>query len=203
VGFTDISEIKLDGGNVVRYEDRVIMTDAIFRENGIDIKDKTGQTQLSGKLKNYFNSEIIIIPHQPDDPLSHSDGVVRFLDRNTVLVNNFSSVTDKKLEESKHYLDNLFGVLGKAGLNIIQIPYAPINEIGEDNMPVAFGIYINYLETSEYVFLPQFQEGFVEKDKEALQIFSKIFKSVGKKVIPVNSRSIAYGGGVLNCITWN
>jgi agmatine/peptidylarginine deiminase len=94
-------------------------------------------------------------------------------------------------------------VLGKAGLNIIQIPYAPINEIGEDNMPVAFGIYINYLETSEYVFLPQFQEGFVEKDKEALQIFSKIFKSVGKKVIPVNSRSIAYGGGVLNCITWN
>lgn len=33
--------------------------------------------------------------------------------------------------------------------------------------------------------------------------FSKIFKSKGKEVILVDSRSIAYKGGVLNCITWN
>ncbi|HPT22388.1 MAG TPA: hypothetical protein PLR88_10605 [Bacteroidales bacterium] len=38
---------------------------------------------------------------------------------------------------------------------------------------------------------------------EALAKFQELFGQLGKKVIPVNSRSIAKGGGVLNCITCN
>lgn len=135
--------------------------------------------------------------------MSHSDGVVRFLDINTVLVNDFSSVSNKKFRESKSYLNRFFGSLGKCGLNIIQIPYSPVDEIGEDDMPVALGIYINYLETNRYVFLPQFGEGFEEKDHEAIKVFSALFKRVNKTVVPMDSRSIALKGGVLNCITWN
>lgn len=200
--FEQIDDIKLEGGNVVQKDDLVIMTDAIYRENGLK-DDKRKQSKLIERLENYFQSEIIIIPHQPDDPLSHSDGVVRFLNDKTVLVNDFSSVKVEKLEESKHYLDNLFGALGKAGLNILQVPYSPVDEIGEDEMPVALGIYINYLETNDFIFLPQFGKDLKEKDAEALQVFNNIFKSLNKDVIPVNSRAIALKGGVLNCITWN
>ena len=80
-----------------------------------------------------------------------------------MLVNDFSSVVGTKFEESKHYLDNTFGALGKAGLNIIHVPYSPVNEVGEDDMLAALGIYINYLETKKYVFLPQFGGEFEEK----------------------------------------
>lgn len=202
IEFIDGIGLNLDGGNVVQSGDRIIMTDVIYHANGIK-EDKKKQDNLIKRLEKMLEAEILIIPHQPDDPLSHSDGVVRFLDQKTVLVNNFSSVEGTDFEESKHYLDNMFGALGKAGLNIIQVPYSPVDEIGEDGMPVALGIYINYLETNRYVFLPQFREAFEEKDHEAIKVFSALFKRVNKTVVPMDSRSIALKGGVLNCITWN
>lgn len=202
IEFTPIDDIKLDGGNVVNYGNKVIMTDAVFIENEIK-KDKVAQNELIKRLEDYFQSSIIIIPHQPDDTLSHADGVVRFLDNNKVLVNNFSAVTHTKFKESKHYLDNLFGALGRSGLDIIQVPYNPIDEIGEDEMLAALGIYVNYLETKRHIFLPQFGNGFEEKDAEALQVFSELFKRVSKTVIPTYARPIALKAGVLNCITWN
>jgi agmatine deiminase len=202
IEFTLIDDIKLDGGNVVQYGNKVIMTDAIFIENEIN-KDKASQNELVKRLEDHFHSTVIIIPHQPNDTLMHSDGVVRFLDEKTVLVNKFSAVTNPKFVESKHYLDSLFGALGKSGLDIIQVPYDPTDTVGEDEMLAALGIYINYLETKSFVFLPQFGEGFEEKDYEAINVFSELFKRVKKTVIPIYARPIALKAGVLNCITWN
>lgn len=202
ISFEPVDDILLEGGNVIRYGDKVIMTDAIYRENKID-KDIKGQSALNRRLEKLLESQLIIIPHQPDDTLGHADGVVRFLDHNTVLINDFSSAKGTKFEESKHYLDNTFGALGKAGLNILQVSYSPTDETGEDEMFAANGIYINYLETKKYVFLPQFGYELEQKDKEALEVFNKIFSKTNKQVIPVPSRTIAMKGGVLNCITWN
>jgi agmatine deiminase len=201
IKFIPIDDVKIDGGNIVQYTNKVIMTDAIFFENGIK-SDKSAQIGLIKRLEDYFLSSVLIIPHQPDDTLSHSDGAVRFLDEKTVLVNNFSAVTNLKFRESKHYLDNFFGALGKSGLNIIQVPYEPIELVGEDEMAVALGIYINYLETKDFIFLPQFGKELAKTDSEALEMFRSIFKTK-KEVIPVDSRTIAMKGGVLNCITWN
>lgn len=200
ISFEDIQDIKIDGGNVVGCGGKVIMTDMIFKENGIDKKDRLGQDRLRERLKDLFQSEVIIIPHQPGDILGHSDGILRFLNPETVLVNNFSSVTTK---ESKNFLDNLYGTVGGAGLNIVHVPYAPVKGTGKENMPLAYGFYINYLETSELIFLPQFGNEFRDRDNEAVEVFSGIFKTVGKRVIPVDSGHIANSGGVLNCITWN
>jgi len=196
-----VDDIRLDGGNVIHKGDFVIMTDAIFRENDMK-EDLLKQDKLKERLEKLFDSQLIIIPHQPDDTLSHSDGVVRFLDERTILVNNFSAVSNPKFRESKHFLDNFFGAIGKSGLDIIQVPYDPVDEIGDDEMAVALGIYINYLETNDFIFLPQFGKEMEEKDSEALKAFRSIFKTK-KEVIPVNSRTIAMKGGVLNCITWN
>jgi len=200
--FLDGFGIKLDGGNVVSGFGKAIITDAVFKENSV-ANNQSEQAIFLEELNKYLDYEIIIIPHQPDDPLSHSDGVVRFLDNNTVLVNDFSSVSDLKLRESKSYLNRLFGSLGKSGLNIMQVPYDPVDAKGVDGMPVALGIYINYLETDKTIFLPQFSGNFEEKDNEAIKIFSALFKRVNKTVVPMDSRSIALKGGVLNCITWN
>jgi agmatine deiminase len=202
VTFIDGKDIKLDGGNVVSGFGKAILTDAVFKENAV-ANNQSEQAAFIEKLSKYLDYEIIIIPHQPDDPLSHSDGVVRFLNKNTVLVNDFSSVSNPKLRESRSYLNRFFGSLGSHGLNIIQVPYDPVNEKAEDGMSVATGIYINYLETKKTVFLPRFGGNLKEKDAEALKSFKKLFKKVKKKVVLVKADAIAMKGGVLNCMTWS
>ena len=89
IEFEPIDDILLEGGNVVQSGDKIIMTDAIFRENEIK-EDKKKQGVLIQRVEKLLECQLIIIPHQPDDTLAHSDGVVRFLDHNTVLVNDFS-----------------------------------------------------------------------------------------------------------------
>ncbi len=202
IEFESVDDILIDGGNVVQFGAKIIMTDAIFRENGIQ-NSISEQSQLLNRIQKLLNSEIIIIPRTPYDVLSHADGVVRFIDEKTVLINDFSSVIGSEFEESNHYLNNLFGVLGKAGLNILQVTYSPVDEIGEDEMPAALGLYINYLDTKNFVFLPQFGEGFEKSDIQAIKVFTTIFSGINKTIIPTNSRCIAMKAGVLNCITWN
>ncbi|MBN1184309.1 MAG: agmatine deiminase family protein [Bacteroidales bacterium] len=200
--FIDMEEIILDGGNVIAGSQSVIITDDVFRENGI-VNDKLNQVELMDRLASYFDSEIIIIPHQPGDILGHADGLVRFLDAKTVIVNDFASDTNKKFIESITFLKTLFHKLENKGLDIIPAPYAPQEGKTKDGIPVATGIYINYLETTREIFLPQFGENLQDKDAEALHRFKEIFRPEGKTIVPVKCTDIAKEGGVLNCVSWN
>lgn len=78
-------DIVLGGGNVIRYGNKVIMTEKIIRKN-----PHYTQEALVLKLSELFESEIIIIPWDRgyEDTYGHADGQVRFIDENTVLVNN-------------------------------------------------------------------------------------------------------------------
>ena len=51
-------EINLDGGNVIKWKGKVILTDRIIEENQ-EYKDKDG---LVEELSHFFKSEIILIP---------------------------------------------------------------------------------------------------------------------------------------------
>jgi agmatine deiminase len=182
------SPLKIDGGNIVCSENKVILTDRIFMDN-----PTVGEKQLLNKLKKLFEADdIIIIPANPDDILGHADGVVRFVDDNTVIVNNF-----RNSKESVAFQNNLFGVLGRHGLNIIQVPYTPDYKKTDDCIDSAMGCYINYLQVGKDIFLPFF--GNKRKDNEALLCFERIF---GKNVYPIESSIIAKKGGALNCISW-
>ena len=139
--------------------------------------------------------QLIIIPYDPADVTRHADGMVRFFDENTVLVNNYAASG----EYSKSFIDKFYGALAAHGLNIIQVPYYFTNDKTPDGMPSAEGTYINYLQVGNKIFLPQF--GNSQKDNEAFALFERLF---GKNVIPVYCLDLAKnGGGVLNCATWN
>ena len=183
------SPLKIDGGNIVRSANKVILTDKIFKENP-KIEKKT----LIEILAKLFETEnIIIIPAVPYDKLGHADGIVRFLDDNTVLVNKYQNT-----KESTTFQQNLFGILGKHGLNIIQIPYYPDYKKTSEGLFTAMGCYINYLQVNKHIFLPSF--GNEEQDEEAFLCFERIF---GKNVFQIDASEIALKGGVLNCISWN
>jgi len=177
------SEIVLDGGNVVRSSDSVIMCDKIFSENP-DIPQK----KLTNMLRDLFEvNNLWFVPKQPYDFTGHADGMIRFLDNKTLLVNDYS-------RESKKFQREFRNALAKTNLNIFEIPYNPY---GNKSNEQANGIYINYLQMENVVIFPVYG---MEEDEQVLRQFQNLF--VGKSIELIDCNEIANRGGVLNCISW-
>ena len=184
-----MSNIKIDGGNVVRSRTKVIMTERIFAENPGFTKNK-----IIEELKRLFKvMKIITIPECPFDLFGHADGIVRFVeaphikDEDIVYVSDYSSLYPS-------YFSNLLNSLLREGLVPIILPYNP--SYGKDDID-ATGLYINYMQIGKVVIYPSFG---TKEDGLAKQ---KFFNCFGSCAIPIQSNEIAKEGGVLNCISWN
>ena len=185
IGISSVkSDVLIDGGNVVRSSNKVILCDKVLVENpSYSVK------KLRQKLISLFEvEEVILIPTDPADPVGHADGMLRFVDDNTVLINNYNN-SDAQL------MQKLVQILRSAGLNIISIPYNPYANKGKWD---ASGIYMNYLHMSHGIVLPVFNR---KEDEAAIRQFEKLFPSL--TIATVESSSLAEEGGILNCISWN
>ncbi len=114
--------------------------------------------------------------------------MVRFLDDNTVLINNYSK------EDGAFQLRFRLALLN-AGLDYIEIPYNPS---GNKNDSYANGIYLNYLQMKQAIIIPTFE---IKEDESVVKQFEQLFK--GQTIKTIESNEIARHGGILNCITWN
>lgn len=178
------SDILLDGGNVVRSTNKIIMCDKIFKEN-----PHYTERELIATLEKLFEvDQIVFIPTDPTDIIGHADGTARFLDDTTVLINKYS-------DKDEEYGLRLKLSLHNANLNYIEVPYNPY---GNQTELEANGIYVNYLQMQQGVLVPTFG---IKEDDVAIRQFENLFS--GQTVIPLNSNDIAKDGGILNCISWN
>ncbi|MBD8943293.1 MAG: hypothetical protein EGR79_00115 [Ruminococcaceae bacterium] len=173
------SNINLDGGNVVfsPSKEKVIISDRVYSEN-----PSWHKAELTAKLAKLLEANVIIIPSLKSDMTGHADGMVRFVDENTVVTNaplsSFGFETKVKKSLQNH------------GIEVLDFPYF------DSNGDSAIGCYLNFLETGQAIFLPVFS---VDTDNKAVQTAKHIFH---KAIIPVNINEIAADGGLLNCISW-
>lgn len=178
--------IVLDGGNIVKSKHKVIITTKVFKEN-----PNYPEQNLITEIKNQLEvDQVIIIPQEPNDFVGHADGMVRFIDEETVLINQYPS--------GKIYQD--FGYafrwsLRNAGLNYIELPYTSWQNEDEND---ATGCYINFLEVGKTIFYPVFAQ---HADQLALIQLRQVFKD--REIIDIDCRELAKLGGVLNCASWN
>lgn len=180
-----VNYVTLDGGNVVHYNNTVIMCDKVLKENAW----KYDKKEVEHRLRFSFRANrIIFIPTAPDDAFGHADGVVRFVNNKLVLINHYR-------KEDDVYKKALITALTKAKLNYIEVPYNPYNN---KTLMDATGIYLNFVQVKDIIFLPAFG---LKEDEQALKSFQKIFPK--NKIVQVRANSIAKQGGVLNCITWH
>ena len=178
------SNIVVDGGNVTRTTDKVIMCDKIFTENR-NIKEKN----LIRELQELFQvDKLIFIPTHPIDFTGHADGMVRFYDSNTVLINDYSRETMEFQLKFRLALHN-------AGLNYIEIPYNPYDNKKNGH---ANGEYINFLQMQQAIIIPTFG---IKEDDVVIKQFEQLFS--GQRIATVDGNDLAFDGGILNCITWN
>lgn len=178
------STIVLDGGNVTRTTDKVIMCDKVFAENPA-IKEK----DLIKELQELFPvDKLIFIPTHPIDFTGHADGMVRFYDSNTVLINDYS-------KENIEFQLRFRLALHNAGLNYIEIPYNPYDNKKDEH---ANGEYINFLQMQQAIIIPTFG---MKEDDTVIKQFEQLF--TGQRIATVDGNDLAFDGGILNCITWN
>ena len=187
-GFEPVfSNINLDGGNVLLCSGRAIVSDRIFTEN----PEYTDKEQLVKELSELLEAEVIIIPAQNGDMTGHADGMVRFIDHDTILGNNRS-------EEYKYWTNVIEKVLKDYNLKYIDVPffYGYKDSKHPDH---AIGVYVNYLAVGNLIVLPVFEVA-GNKDAEAIAAFKQIFPD--KIIETINYNDVALEGGVLNCTTW-
>ncbi len=178
------SNINLDGGNVLICEGRAILTDRIFDENPSYEKEA-----LINELSKLLECEIIIIPSIKADYTGHADGMVRFVDKNTILGNKLS-------DEYQYIQKRMQNVIKRYGLKYIDVPFF-INKKDPKHPDSAIGVYVNYLEVNNLIVLPIFDR---EEDKQIVDIIQKTFPN--KHIETINYNDIAQEGGLLNCTTW-
>ena len=180
------SNINLDGGNVTNWADRVILCNKVFVEN-----PDLSEDELFEELMDYFNvkeENLHFVPWDENDFTGHADGMVRFVDANTLLINDYS-------QETEEFRDLFLDAIETTGLDLIVLPYEPEDD---PTLVSAVGLYLNYLEMEQAVIVPVFN---LPSDQKAVEILSEVFN--GKKVIPLECSELAKNGGILNSISWN
>lgn len=175
------TDIILDGGNIVKSKNCIILTDKVVKENRIKYK----KNELLKELKRVFDVEKVIpIPWDKKEKFGHSDGMLRFIDDNTVLINEI-------YEED----NELLNCLRKNGLKA-EVLRVKIKKQSKWNWA-----YINFLQTKDLILLPKFG---IEEDQKALEQICYFYSEYAKKkrIAQIEMKDIVKKGGALNCITW-
>ena len=172
-------DVVLDGGNIIKCRDAIIVTDKVFIEN-----QNLTKTQLIDTLENAFQCPIIVIPWDRNEKYGHADGMVRCIDKEKILLNNYINFDLSLRSKLLKALDSHFDIVE---INYKVAKYSPLN-----------WSYINYLQVGSFILLPAIG---ASEDKQAYEQFSNIFS--GYQIEQVNCTEIIKLGGAFNCISWN
>ena len=76
--------LVMDGGNVVKCGDTIVMTDKVFVANS----DKT-RNEVEGILHDAFQCDILFLPWDKEEKYGHSDGIVHYAGNGKILLTNY------------------------------------------------------------------------------------------------------------------
>ncbi len=176
---TEKSDLIMAGGNFVKSSDCIILTDKIVKENRLSYS----KSKLIEKLQNTFQvDKVILIPWYKKEKYSHSDGVLRFIDNETVLISHYYKTDNVMLYRLK-----------AGGLNTEFIDFK-VKKRDKRNWA-----YINFLQTMDLIMLPKFG---IDEDIQAFEQIENYYPDYKGRIAQVDMTDIVKFGGALNCFTW-
>ena len=176
------TDIIMDGGNVIKCADHVIMTEKVFWEN----RETYSQAKLVAELERLFQCELIFLPWDRHEKYGHADGIVRYAGGQTVLMTNYVDFDPRMAEIFQERLARAFDVKVLAYDAKRVHPYS--------------WAYINFLQTARAILVPAFG---IAEDAQALRQIALCFPEYKGRVHPIRVNSYVKEGGALNCVTWN
>ena len=180
--------VQIDGGNIVRGTDGTVFC---FESRKIFRKGVAGeQSQKEAVLQHALGiSKVVWLAREQGDKINHIDGFMQF-------IGNTLFVSDERFDP---YLKGL--LLQRLGqvfqvLPHLEVRFLPCVPDESDKSGLsARGIYVNFLETSRAVFVPQYN---LPQDKAVLAI---IKTATDKPVVGIDCAEVSRYGGALHCLT--
>ena len=180
--------VQIDGGNIVRGPDGTVFcleSRKIFR------KGVAGeQSQKEAVLKHALGaSKVVWLAREQGDKINHIDGFMQF-------IGNTLFVSDERFDSYlKSLLARRLGQIFQA-LPSVEVRFLPCVPDESDKSGLsAWGVYVNFLETSLAVFAPQYN---LPQDKAVLAI---IKTATDKPVVGVDCAEVSRYGGAVHCLT--
>lgn len=175
------TRLVLDGGNVVKGENAVIMTDKVLRENAL-----YREGAVIEQLEKLFDCRVCLIPWDRYEMFGHADGMVRFIDRDTVLMNNYADI-------DKGFRKRLLDALKWHGFGVEELHY------DKPRGSKYSWAYLNFLQVDGRIFVPGLG---IEEDRMAVEQIQAFYPD-HKVVLVPECLELVRDGGALNCVTWN
>ena len=180
-GVQDYRSILVDGGNLVHCGSKVIMTAKVFEENpGMETEE------LYHTLKEILGAEIIFLPWDSYEEFGHTDGIVRFINEDSVLMTNYGQFDKKMAARFRKLLKARFR-------NVFELRY-DVASPDKNNWA-----YINWLQTDKVLILPKFN---TPEDAQAFEQVSRYMPQYEGRIEMVDATDLICHEGGLNCASW-
>lgn len=168
----------MDGGNVVKVGNKAIMTEKVFVENpSID------EDTLKKQLEKQMECEVVFIPWDRNEKYGHSDGIIKPISDNTILMTNYHDFDREYTNEVVKRLSSKF--------EIETLSYKVRKTAPES------WAYINFLTVGKLIVLPALGK---EEDEQALSQIKRYYSEC--LVEQLNISDLVKDGGGLNCVSW-
>jgi agmatine deiminase len=195
-----VAPLVLEGGSIhVDGEGTVIVTEQCLLNRNRN--PHLGRSAIEGHLRDFLGVETVIWLKgglQDDMTDGHVDQLAAFVSPGVVIAlasEDRSDVNYAALTENLEILKSARDAKGRP-LEVIEIAQPPALYNERTGTRVSLS-HINFYMANGGIVLPSF--GFPDHDQSVLAIFREVFSD--RKVIPVASLEIAYGGGNIHCIT--
>ena len=168
----------MDGGNVVKVGNKAIMTEKVFVEN-----PSMDEDMLKKQLEKQMECEVVFIPWDRNEKYGHSDGIIKPISDNTILMTNYHDFDREYTNEVVKRLSSKF--------EIETLSYKV-----RKTAPKSWA-YINFLTVGKLIVLPALGK---EEDEQALSQIKRYYPEC--LVEQLNISELVKDGGGLNCISW-
>lgn len=168
----------MDGGNVVKVGNKAIMTEKVFVEN-----PSMDEDMLKKQLEKQMECEIVFIPWDRNEKYGHSDGIIKPISDNTILMTNYHDFDREYTNEVVKRLSSKF--------EIETLSYKVRKTAPES------WAYINFLTVGKLIVLPALGK---EEDEQALSQIKRYYPEC--LVEQLNISDLVKDGGGLNCVSW-
>ena len=181
--------VVLDGGNIARCGDKVVMTDKVFLENPHIDKEK-----LIRYLEGWFDASIIWLPYDRRDYLGHSDGILRHISGNKVVMSPYGTPESNKADRK---FDKLYRqILQDNGFEVLSLDFSGIDEPSDRRWA-----YTNWLQLKGLIIIPTFKDCPLSNQRVYEQI-CQFTKRMKVNIEMVEADDLVKFGGAFNCASW-
>ena len=172
-------DLIIDGGNVVKCGDTIVMTEKAFVEN-----KKKSRSEVEHMLREACQCDITFLLWDRKERFGHSDGVVHFAGNDKILLTNYDDCSPYYYRRFRKVLEKHFEVI-------------PLRYHAKRRHARSWA-YVNFLQVGKLILVPQLG---LEEDVQALEQIANACPDC--EVLGIPAIEAVRCGGALNCVSWN